>query len=410
MDVSRVTTAAAAETGLSDRTGEIRRPVFVRVQRHPAARNPSRSRSTDPHAVSEAPGNTQRAFSDRDRTGRRSATGRLGSHRSQDHSDPSPSSRVVPEPEKPALYGARASFESSLSKIEPAIADFTEAIRLRGTTFSSGDAWFFAGRANLYLARGETDRALADYDEAIRLDPKSPWVHSFRGLAHTRKRRWDRAIADHAKAKDLAGSDKHLTFNCISSHADILAMTDRIPEAEAGYEESVKFDPARLPHSLVVRAWFIDRLRGDYDAALQKLDEAAKSGMIWQFLDRGLILVHLGMPDRALADFSEVLERVKPRPDWLALANYYPRWLALVLGRAEAYLLKGDLDRALVDADEAVRFAPRTAEARLLRARVHDKRGNPDIAAADQNAAAGLAPDPMLALPEPRSAGAHDRR
>jgi tetratricopeptide (TPR) repeat protein len=160
----------------------------------------------------------------------------------------------------------------------------------------------------------------------------------------------------------------------------------------------------RLPEYLqVTNAWFIDRPRADYDAALKKLDEAAKSGAIWQLLERGLILARLNLPDRALADFTEVLNRVKPRRDWFAYADFYPHWLALLLGRGEAYLLKGDLDRALADSDEAVRFAPQSAEARLLRARVHDKRGKPDLAEADRRAAARLEPDPMLTLPEPRT-------
>jgi serine/threonine protein kinase len=96
-------------------------------------------------------------------------------------------------------------------------------------------------------------------------------------------------------------------------------------------------------------------------------------------------------------------EPVDHRTDLFSLAEYYPRWLALMLGRGEAYLLKGDLDRALADSDEAVRFAPRSAEARLLRARVHGKRGKPDLAAADRRAAAQLKPDPILTLPELRS-------
>jgi tetratricopeptide (TPR) repeat protein len=199
-----------------------------------------------------------------------------------------------------------------------------------------------------------------------------------------RKHQWDRALADSESAKRLAGTDKYLTLNCLQTRSDVLAMTGRLPQAEAGYQECLKLAPERATSVLVSQAWFVDRPRGDYDSALQKLDEAAKSEMIRQFLDRGRILVRLGQPDRALADFREVLERVKSRRNWFAIPDYLPRWLALMLGRGEAYLLKGDLDRALADSDEAVRFAPHSAEARLLRARVHDRRGKPDLADADR--------------------------
>src|SRR5262249_20139860 len=157
----------------------------------------------------------------------------------------------------------------------------TEAIRLRGTKLTAGDAGLYFTRANLYLAHAETDRALADYDQAIRLNPKPAWHYHNRGLAHARKEQWDRAIADFAKAKELAGAGKHVALNGLANRANVLAMAGRIPEAEAGYEESLEFDPSRLPDLLVGRAWFVDRRRGDYGGALEKLDEAAKSGMIW---------------------------------------------------------------------------------------------------------------------------------
>jgi hypothetical protein len=50
---------------------------------------------------------------------------------------------------------------------------------------------------------------LADYDQAIRLDPKSARVRYFRGVAYTRKRQWDRAIADFEEGQRLAGNDRH---------------------------------------------------------------------------------------------------------------------------------------------------------------------------------------------------------
>jgi Tfp pilus assembly protein PilF len=70
-----------------------------------------------------------------------------------------------------------------------------------------------------------------------------------------------------------------------------------------------------------------------------------------------------------------------------------------LLGRGEAYLAKGDLESALTDTDEAVRLAPASAEARLLRARIHEKRRSSALADADRRAAAELVPDPIVAAP-----------
>jgi tetratricopeptide (TPR) repeat protein len=125
--------------------------------------------------------------------------------------------------------------------------------------------------------------------------------------------------------------------------------------------------------------------------------------MIIQFLFRGLIYDRLELPDRALADFEEIMNRVKTRHDWFAVADFLPRRLAFLIGRGEAYLLKGELDLALADSSEAVRFAPRSFEARVLRAQIHEKRGEREQADADRRETARLEPDPMLNLPKPRA-------
>src|SRR6266487_3402511 len=56
---------------------------------------------------------------------------------------------------------------------------------------------------------------------------------------------------------------------------------------------------------------------------------------------------------------------------------------AVYLGRADAYVRKGDYDRALADYDEAIKLAPGTAIAFALRGEVHAKRGDYDGAIAD---------------------------
>jgi tetratricopeptide (TPR) repeat protein len=306
--------------------------------------------------------------------------------------------------DKYACYAARANCERALSLIDPAIADYSEAIRLDRKRVESQDFWILWNRGIVYVARGELDRGLADLDEAIRLVPRSDWnLYNSRAVAHVRKGQFDQAIADFETARNIPGLDKFLTSACFLGRGDCLVMAGRIAQAEAAYAECLKLDPGRAYGVLVNRAWLIDRPRGDYGAALSKLDEVAKSGMIYQFLYRGLIYTRIGLPEKALADFEEVMKRAKVRGDWFALPDYLCRWLALLIGRGEAYLLKGDLDRALAECDEAVRFALWSAEARLLRAEVLAKRGKDDLAAADRREAQRLTPDPLLARPEPRS-------
>jgi tetratricopeptide (TPR) repeat protein len=256
-------------------------------------------------------------------------------------------------------------------------------------------------RARLHLARGETDRALADCDEAIRLNPTVPWAFYFRGIARTRKGQWDRAIANFDEETKRQPT---LEASWLTARGNTLALAGRYDQAEAAYEEAGTFNPGFLPVILSCRAWFIDRPRGNHDQALRMLDQAVNP--VWPispYLYRGLIYVRTGEPDRALADFIQLREIVETRRrDFFGLEDLVPRWLAFLIGRGEAFLLKGDLARALADGDEAVRFAPQSAEARLLRAEVFARQGKRDLAAADRREAEHLAPDPILAPPQPR--------
>lgn len=63
-----------------------------------------------------------------------------------------------------------------------AISDYSEAIRL-----SPGSADFYIERGHVYIVAKEVDAAIADLTEAIRLNPQSFQAFNERGLAHFRK-------------------------------------------------------------------------------------------------------------------------------------------------------------------------------------------------------------------------------
>jgi Tfp pilus assembly protein PilF len=67
--------------------------------------------------------------------------------------------------------------------------------------------------------------------------------------------------------------------------------------------------------------------------------------------------------------------------------------------RTSTTLKKGDLEHAEADCDDAARFAPKSAEARIFRAQVHARRAMKDAAEADLREAGKLAPDPFLDFP-----------
>jgi serine/threonine-protein kinase len=316
--------------------------------------------------------------------------------------------RISPESEKYFAYQRRGEFEITLSQLDPAIADFTETIRQNRKMAETKDNSGYGARAHAYLAHGETDRALADCEEAMRINPKAPFILVYRGYANARKGQWDRAVADF---DEEAKRVPHRKAYLLIAKAGALALAGRYDHAAATYDEARKADEGVVRVALSCRGFYLDRSRGDYEEAIRNLNLAEHS--VWPpnvYLYRGLIYARLGQPDRAMADFKKLMDIVEAsRGDFFAIDDFVSRPLVFRLGRDEAYLVKGDLEHALADTDEAVRFAPSSAEARLLRARVHDKRGTSDLADADRRAAAQLVSDPIVAPPIPGQPGAGNR-
>ncbi len=87
----------------------------------------------------------------------------------------------------------------------PAIADYSEAIRLK-----SDDAAFMVSRGNAYFYDGQFDRAIDDYNAAIRLDPRLSQAYGNRGNVHRKKGRFAQAIKDYDKALQLMPESAHV--------------------------------------------------------------------------------------------------------------------------------------------------------------------------------------------------------
>ena len=83
-----------------------------------------------------------------------------------------------------------------------AIADYTEAIRLR-----PGHPYAHCNRAAAYLKQQESALAIADYTEAIRQNPRIAVAYCGRGQAYARNADYDTAIADFTAAIRLAPTD-----------------------------------------------------------------------------------------------------------------------------------------------------------------------------------------------------------
>ncbi len=100
-------------------------------------------------------------------------------------------------PKDAGLYSGRAAVWKHLGEIDTAIADYSEAIRIK----SSASA--YNSRARAWDAKGEYEKAIVDYNEAIRLDPKNAAAFNNRGTAWSGLGEFDKAIADYNEASRL---------------------------------------------------------------------------------------------------------------------------------------------------------------------------------------------------------------
>lgn len=96
-------------------------------------------------------------------------------------------------------YTNRGVAQAALGKLDKAIADFTEAVRL-----NPGNALAYYNRGNVRFDRGDMRDAIADFDLAIAGDPEFTLAYYNRGLARETLGEREQSIADYRKALELA--------------------------------------------------------------------------------------------------------------------------------------------------------------------------------------------------------------
>jgi tetratricopeptide (TPR) repeat protein len=161
-------------------------------------------------------------------------------------------------------YSDRALTYGREGKLDRAIADFNEAIRLRP------DADTYYNRGFAYYSKGELDRAIADYDEAIRLDPKHALAYNNRGSTYASKGELDCAIADYDEAIRLNPK------NALAYYGRGVAYYSKgqLDRAIADYDEAIRLDLKDADtYYNRGRAHFS---KGDYAGAIADYDQALR--------------------------------------------------------------------------------------------------------------------------------------
>jgi len=103
-------------------------------------------------------------------------------------------------------YFTRGGANLSQGNWDQAIADYTEAIRLKPDFFVA-----YLNRGTAQRKKGEVDLAIADYTRAIQEKADLYDAYTLRGICYGKKSRYEEAIADFTKA--LEKKPHYLTYN-----------------------------------------------------------------------------------------------------------------------------------------------------------------------------------------------------
>jgi tetratricopeptide (TPR) repeat protein len=185
----------------------------------------------------------------------------------------------------------------------------------------------------------EPDVAIADCDEALRLLPNdrtNKWVSLYsRGNVYLRKGEYERAIVDYSRLLEMDSRNA----NHLNSRGNAYREKGDYKHAIADYTRSIEFNNnvRNVGNTLDVGTTLANRcearaLAGDYAKALSDCNEAIKlePNETVPLSSRGLVYLKMGKFDNAVSDFDAAVHASPQRP----FALY---------GRGIARIKKGDV-------------------------------------------------------------------
>jgi tetratricopeptide (TPR) repeat protein len=249
---------------------------------------------------------------------------------------------------------------------DAAIADCDRAIALKP---DYGDAYF--RRATAYLNKGDNDRAIADYSRTIELKPDSVGALSLRGMVYARKGDYDRAIEDYTRVLQLNPG-----FGiAVSGLAEAKAAKARRAGGQALGDPRAWCTGKALPQE-----GFAPDLQISGCTTLIQSGKEKRADLAQDFFNRASAYDFAGDSEHALPDFDQAI-KLAPKN-----AEAYFR-------RGSIYWLKADHDRAIADFTQAIKADPKRALYFSYRGYAHYAKGQFDLAINDYDQAIKLQPD-----------------
>jgi serine/threonine protein kinase/tetratricopeptide (TPR) repeat protein len=268
----------------------------------------------------------------------------------------------------------QARSEAETGQYDKAVADYTEAIRLKADYAEA-----YNGRGQAYFNLKQFDKAISDYSEAIRLKADFAEAYSNRAFAYTRAGQFEKALADCNEAIRIKPDFAEAYKNRANPHNSLQQYEDTINDCN----EAIRLKPD-YAEAYANRATGYNGLK-QYDKASADCEEALrlKPDLFQAHVIRGTTYNFQGQFDKAVSDFTEAIQR---QPDF-ADAYFF---------RGYSYINLKQYDASIADSTEAIRLNPSFANAYNNRSYAHYCLKQYDPCIADATEAIRL--DPKLSL------------
>jgi tetratricopeptide (TPR) repeat protein len=232
---------------------------------------------------------------------------------------------------------------------EKAVIDFSAAIRLDPNSPAA-----YYNRGMIFLQNSEVERALPDFEEAVRCNPRSAETLVMRGLCYVAKHDLDRALAsfDGAIATDPMNAMGYM------ERANLYFRKGEYEKGDRDREYARRLNPG------------IEQSSNNFAVTLsQKLWTTTASSFWKENTGKGYLEVFRESIEAAEAgDFDRAIQLYNVV---LAMNITSAQASVALMNRANAYRAKGEVDRASLDYDQALRLDPNNAGGYVNRANAY---------------------------------------
>lgn len=225
-------------------------------------------------------------------------------------------------PEDRTFLNNKAIAEVQLKKYDEAEKSFDKLIALHPNYYNG-----YMSRAQFYLEKGDTIKAIADIDKAIEIDKYMSGAYAQRAIIKVlHDADYESALADMNEALRLDPKEVSYYFN----RARIKYHQDDLQGAMADYDYILQLDPGNtMTH---YNRGLLRMQVGERNKAISDFTEVIKAepDNYFAIYNRALLYDMIGSYGKAVADFDVVLEQ-------------YPDFVAGFFARSEAKRKMGDM-------------------------------------------------------------------